>query len=338
MRPSAFASNSRFMTQNSATETGPDAAGVDATGVEVWRGGVNTWECDEMGHMNVRFYVTRAIEGLIGLAAELGMAHAFSPSAVSTLLVREQHIRFLREARPPAPMHMRASVTQMGETDARLLLVLIHSATGEPAATFQTVVSHVTPHDGRAFPWSRTVRERAAALTAPVPTFAAARSVTLDAFETTASLARADALDLVSISAGAVVAQDCDVFGRMSLDGFIGRVSDGIPRLVSRMRGAVVEHAENRPARVGGAVLEYRLVYLDWPRAGDRVVIRSGLAGVDNRAQRMVHWMLDPNTGKTWGVAEAVAITLDLDARKIVPISDAARTAMTAMIAPGLAL
>ena len=326
------------MTQKSATETGSNTAGVEATGVEVWRGGVNTWECDEMGHMNVRFYVTRAMEGLIGLAAELGMPHGFSPSAVSTLLVREQHIRFLREARPPAALHMQASVIEMGETDARLLLVLIHSATGEPAATFQTVVSHVTPRDGRAFPWPRTVRERAARLITPVPEYAAARSVDLGPFETGASQASADAMDLVSISAGGVLAQDCDVFGRMNLDGFIGRVSDGIPRLVSKMRSAVVDHAENRPKHVGGAVLEYRLVYLDWPRAGDRVIIRSGLAGVDSRTQRMVHWMLDPNTGKPWGVSEAIAVTLDLDARKIVPISDAARAAMTAMITPGLGL
>ncbi|QUD87637.1 thioesterase family protein [Phenylobacterium montanum] len=308
------------------------------TGVEVWRGGVNVWECDEMGHMNVRFYVTRAMQGLVGLAAELGMPEAFSPDADSTLLVREQHIRFLREARPPAPMHMTGSVVEMGETDARLLLVLTHSTTGEPAATFQTVVSHVTPRDGRPFPWTRRIRERAERLTAPVPDYAAARSIALEPFETTASLARADALDLVTISAGAVLQQDCDVFGRMGLDGFIGRVSDGIPRLVSRLRGAVVEHAETRPARVGGAVLEYRLAYLDWPRAGDRVVIRSGLAGVDSRTQRMVHWMLDPNTGRPWGVSEAVAITLDLDARKIVPISEAAQAAMRGMITPGLAL
>ena len=307
-------------------------------GIEVWRGGVNTWECDEMGHMNVRFYVTRAMQGLIGLAAELGMEGAFSPSAVSTLLVREQHIRFLREARPPAPMHMTATVVEMGECDARLLLVLTHSNSGEPAATFQTLVSHVTPRDGRLFPWPERIRRRAAALTAPVPDFAAARSIGLAPFETTASLARADELDLVNIGSGAVVAQDCDVFGRMGLDGFIGRVSDGVPRLVSRMRGAVVEHAEARPARAGGAVLEYRLVYLDWPRAGDRVAIRSGLAGVDSRTQRMIHWMLDPNTGRPWGVSEAVAITLDLDARKIVPISEAAQAAMRGMITEGLAL
>jgi hypothetical protein len=39
-------------------------AGGDAEtlGVEVWRGGVNTWETDENAHMNVRFYITRALE------------------------------------------------------------------------------------------------------------------------------------------------------------------------------------------------------------------------------------------------------------------------------------
>ena len=49
--------------------------------MEVWRGGVNTWECDEMGHMNVRFYVANAMEGLVGLAAALGMPEAFKTNA-----------------------------------------------------------------------------------------------------------------------------------------------------------------------------------------------------------------------------------------------------------------
>ena len=48
--------------------------------VEVWRGGVNTWEIDMMGHLNVRFYVARAMEGLVGAAAALGMAGAFRPT------------------------------------------------------------------------------------------------------------------------------------------------------------------------------------------------------------------------------------------------------------------
>src|ERR1700760_1772665 len=89
--------------------------------VEVWRGSVATWECDAMGHLNVGFYVAKSMEGVIGLAAELGMAGAFAADARATLIVREQHIRFLREARPGAPLMMTGGVVEIGESDARLL-------------------------------------------------------------------------------------------------------------------------------------------------------------------------------------------------------------------------
>ena len=81
-----------------------------AKAVEVWRGSVATWECDAMGHLNVGFYVAKSMEGLAGLAAELGMPDAFAADARATLIVREQHIRFLREARPDAPLVMTGGV------------------------------------------------------------------------------------------------------------------------------------------------------------------------------------------------------------------------------------
>jgi len=312
-------------------------SGSEDIGVEVWRGGVNTWECDEMGHMNVRFYVVRALEGLVGLASALGMPRAFSPTAGATLLIREQHIRFLREALAGAALHMRAWVAEMGECDARLVQVLYH-ASGEPAASFQTVVSHVTPMEGRAFPWTDETRRLAETLVAPIPDFAAARSVDLSPVDCQASLERADALGLAHISSGGVLARDCDVFGRMSAEQFIGRVSDGIPGLAGLTRKTIVEAAPERPARVGGAVLEYRLIHLDWPRAGDRIEIRSGLARVDRRTQRLVHWMVDPDLGRVWGAAEAVTVTLDLDKRKIVPVAEAAQAELNARAIKGLTL
>ena len=307
-------------------------------GVEIWRGGVNTWECDEMGHLNVRFYVTRAMEGLAGLAAQLGLPHAFAPGAGATLLVRDQHIRFLRECRPGAALHMTGGVIEMGEEEARLLQLLIHSKTGEIAATFQTTVAHVTPGEARPFPWPRRTLELAEALKVDVPKEAQARSIVLDPVESQASLQRAEELGLIRISLGAVGRADVDTFGRMGIEQFIGRVSDGIPSLVGAFRDTVAKTAPERPGRVGGAVLEYRLVFLDWPRAGDRVEIRSGLAGVDARTQRLMHWMVDPDTGKAWGTSEAIAITFDLDARKIVAISEEAQADLAAHITQGLTL
>ena len=307
-------------------------------GVEIWRGGVNTWDCDEMGHMNVRHYVVRAQEGLIGLAAELGLPQAFTPHANATLLVKEHHIRFLREAHAGAPLAMLGGVIEMGETDARVLQLLIHPASGELAATFQTTVVHATPRDGQPFPWPRIARERAETLKIEIPEKAQARSLDLSPFAPTASLPRAEQLGLTRIGLGGLRPSDCDVFGRMRAEQFIGRVSDGIGAFIHPFRDVVVEHAERKPARTGGAVLEYRIAYLAWPRAGDRVEIRSGLIGTDTRTMRVVHWMLDPATGQRWGTSEAVAITFDLDARKIVPISDAARKALAQHEVEGLAL
>ena len=45
--------------------------------IEVYRGSINTWECDEMGHMNVRFYVAKSMEGLAEFAHAVGLEHAF---------------------------------------------------------------------------------------------------------------------------------------------------------------------------------------------------------------------------------------------------------------------
>lgn len=307
-------------------------------GVEIWRGGVNTWDCDEMGHMNVRFYVTRAMEGLAGLAAELGLPHAFTPYANATLLVKDHHIRFLREAHAGAALHMLGGVIEISDTEAKVLQLLVHTASGELAATFQTTVAHATPREGEVFPWPRITRERAEALKVEVPEKARARSIALDPFTSTASLERADALGLPRIGLGALTPTECDVFGRMRAEQFIGRVSDGISGFIGPFRDVIVAHADHKPTRFGGAVLEYRLAYLRWPQAGDRVELRSGLIGSDPRTMRMAHWLLDPATGLPWATSEAVAITFDLDARKAVPITPAAQAGLKAFAVEGLGL
>jgi acyl-CoA thioester hydrolase len=306
---------------------------------EVWRGGVNTWECDENGHLNVRHYVVRAMEGLGALAAELGMPRAFCDTASATLLVREHHIRFLREAHVAAPLHMTGGVLSLADDEAWLLFELIHSATRQPAATFRTRVAHVTPREGRAFPWPGDVRVRAAALMVEAPAHAEPRSVALTPITPQASLPRAEALGLRRTGRGVVDATQVDVFGRMRPEVFIGRVSDGVSGLVAPIREAVASAlAGDTPPRLGGAVLEYRLLYLDWPRAGDHLALRSGLAAVDGKTQRLMHWLLDPVSGTAWATSEAVAVNFDLDTRRVAPISEAAQAALRPLIVEGLTL
>jgi acyl-CoA thioester hydrolase len=285
-------------------------------GLEVWRGAVNTWECDQMGHMNVRFYVAHAMEGLAGLAAALGLPGAFRANAEATLLVKDHHIRFLREARAGAPLYLVTGVVEMGESEARLIQLLVHAGSGELAASFQTLVVHATSREERAFPWSDRTRALAAALVMEVPERAAPRSLTLEASAGGASLAEAERLDLIHLAKGAFTAQDCDVFGRVGVEHIIGRVSDGVPTLGAALGGGP------RREGVGGAVLEYR----------------SGLMSFDDRSQRVAHWVLDPETGAPWATGEAVAVSLDLAARKIIPLADEAKGRLKGRVTPGLSL
>ncbi len=271
-----------------------------------------------MGHLNVGFYVARSMEGLAGLSAEMGLAGAFAPHAQATLVVREQYIRFLREARMNAPLSMTGGVLDMGEDSARLLFVLRH-ADGALAATFQTVVSHATSCEARSFPWSARTLARGQALAATVPAGGEPRSITLEpVVETGASGRRAEALGLALTGRGVVMAQDCDPFGRLRTEGFMQRLSSAIPGLFAT-RG----RAGQRRPTAGGAALEYRLIHHAWPRAGDRWVLYSGIGGGDARVQRIFHWMVDPETGRPWATAEAISVAFDLETRKVIAMTDA---------------
>ena len=299
---------------------------VAGEGVETWRGGVSPWQCDQMGHMNVRFYVAYAMEALAGLAGGLGMPRAFAPRGGSTLIVREHHIRFLREARAGDGLHMTVGMLQMAESEAGTLQLMLHSDSGQPSAVFHTRLAHARAADGQPFPWSRGAIERAGGLMVEVPEGLSPRSLEPGRGRTGASLRQAEALGMNRYGAGLFGPEDCDAFGRVDASRIMGRLADGSAHEVASVRQAVGES-------VGVAVVEYRLTYLDWPGAGDRFDIRSGLKQVEPRRLGFEHWVLDPESGRPWVVAEAVLLPFDLEARKGLTLSEPALAALRTTLA-----
>ncbi len=296
-------------------------------GKEIWRGGGTPWQCDEMGHMNVQFYLANASQGLAGLAAMLGMPHAFTAGASSTLLLREHHVRFLKEARPGAGLVMTGGLVDIGETEATLLQLLFH-VTGEPAAAITAKVVHVTPRDLRPFPWTRATLDRADAMRIAVPDFARPRSVPTLPVQTMASRQKAEALGLPVTASGAVMPADCDVFGRMLPEQMLARVYASVGHVIRPSHEALLQAQPDLAGRLGGAAVEYRAVYHAWPRAGDRVELRSGHRELTAKARRVVHWLVDPTSGRPWASGEVVSLFLDLKARKSLTLSEEALRAM----------
>jgi acyl-CoA thioester hydrolase len=287
--------------------------------IPLWAGSANTWDCDEMGHMNVRVYVEKAMEGLGSFAAALGMPHAYRANAPSTIQPLEHHIRYIREVHPGRPIAMTGCVLEWDETTALLYQDMRHGD-GTPAAAFRTRVVHIDAKTGKPFPWSSRTRERLSALMGEAPDETKPRGLDPEA----APIDQANAtLDFVAktgapeIGRGSVPLAHCDVFGRMLASWFMGRVSDAVPNLLYDWRQKVTAKTEG--AKMGAAVLEYRLIYRKWPRAGDRFVIHTGLARVAEKTHTLSHWVLDPDTGDAWVTCEAVAVTFDLNTRKVIP-------------------
>jgi acyl-CoA thioester hydrolase len=302
---------------------------------EIWRGGVNTWECDEMGHMNVRFYVERMMEGLMAFAPVIGLGRAFRAGAAATVVPVEQHIKFLKEAHAGAPLFMTGAVVEVGESEATLVQILHHSADGAPAATFLTRIAHVEAKSGAPFAWSGATRTALAGAMAHVPEVATPRSLAFGAAPAPATHEAACAQGLTPIALLPVRADQCDPLGRLAPAWFIARVSDGVPNMLRGWREEVGAAAAGG-ARIGAAVLEYRLLYRAWPRAGDVLDIRSGVMWVKEKTHALAHWITDPVSGAPWCTCEAVAITLDLDARKAVAAPPAQQAALAARAIAGL--
>jgi len=287
--------------------------------LEVYRGSINTWECDEMGHMNVRFYVAKMMEGLAEFAHALGLSHAFRAGAQATLVPRDQHIRFIKEAHAGKPFSMKACVLEVSESSV-LIYQQIDHATGEPCAAFRTWIDHVDIETRAPFPWTDQTRERLEGLKGTAAPENAPRSLDLSVPpRATARMSDADAINAPVIGRGVVQSSHCDVAGRMLPEMFLGRISDSIGHLLRPWREEVGELAKARgeTVRMGGAVVEYRLIYRRWPRPGDRFVIRSGSGVVKEKTHSFIHWVIDPETREAWCTTEAVAVALNLETRKI---------------------
>lgn len=304
----------------------------------LYQGSVNAWECDEGGHLNVRFQLERAMVGLAHMALALNMPRAFTPSAGATLIPREGHIRFLKEALPGAPLSMHGGVLDMGDTGARICFDMRHGD-GSPASVFTLQVAHAGARDLRPFAWSARSREAGARLHCAAPEHSLPRSIDMTRTPIEASVARAQELGARRIGATVATPDQCDAFGRLRGDHLMGRVSDSVPNFMTQWRRAMANAmaAAGKTVQPAGAVVEARFVFRAWPRAGDLIEVYTGVAEIGDKTMRLVHWLLDPESGRAWATLEVIALTFDALTRKAMAPSPEARASLQALVLPGWA-
>ncbi len=295
--------------------------------IEVYRGSPNAWETDEMGHMNVRFYLAKLMEGIGVFCSKTGMPNAFKSNAPSTVKLKELHVRFVKEAHAGVPIFMQAGVIETHVSSAKIYMQLNH-LDGSPCAVFRFELEHVDIHTGQAFLWSPKTAEIFKSIPAVMPEILAPRSIPMDAPpKAPPTMDDVTRIGSIQIGTGMIMPDQCDVFGNMRTEYFIGKVSDSAPHLadaleVDMTRSPRIGEADGK--RIGTAALEYRFAFQNLPRSGDCYNIYAGLAHVTGKTWGTFYWFMDPVTHMAYATLQATLIRFDLDTRKsIMPPPDA---------------
>jgi acyl-CoA thioester hydrolase len=92
------------------------------TSLLTYRGSVYPWQCDQMGHMNVMFYVGKFDEATWQLFAALGLTPTYFRETQSGVAALEQRLSYKKEVLSGAVIEIRSRVVSI----TNKVIVFVH--------------------------------------------------------------------------------------------------------------------------------------------------------------------------------------------------------------------
>jgi acyl-CoA thioester hydrolase len=125
------------------------------------RGTVYPWECDHMGHMNVRWYAAKFDEACWQFLSTLALTRARFTRDGAGMAAAEQRIEYKRELHAGDVVTIRSTVVEVKDKTIRMRHEMTNDVTGELAAVTEIVAVHIEMTTRRARSLPNDVRERA---------------------------------------------------------------------------------------------------------------------------------------------------------------------------------
>jgi acyl-CoA thioester hydrolase len=279
---------------------------------------VNTWQCDENDHLNVQYYTKFGHEASAHLLAQLGLGARAQRAAGLRPATAHDHVRYLREFRVVDPVEVLSAPVQVGENHLVAYHEIRHSADGRVAATMRRRITCDRP-------WPADFRARAEAARVDLPEQAKPRSVGKLRVPDLV-LGDAVAKGLIEVGRTVIAPAECDEHGELLPHHQFGRYSDGAPLLWNHFG---FDRAAMQNRQEGSVVVEMLNHYRMPLRAGDLLVVMSGLAAFTDKVLTFTHFLFEAETGTMAACAEAIGMKFDQKIRKIMTFTpeDQARLA-----------
>ena len=277
-----------------------------------------------MGHMNVQFYFEKALQGCVVLWNRLGINEQPVELGNTDLSLARAHIRFLKEQKPGAPFFLKMGIVKIGDTEVNLYLEMIETITQQPCAAFNfQFLWTIKPSAELKKNFSKVFED----LKVDIPSYGQTKGLSLDK-EPLISLSQASQKNMIDSFEAVILLRQCDNIGKIKPSAYMGIVSDSTPHLLA-YTGTI---DENGMTNVGSAALEYKFDFFEYVPLGTHLKTKSGVQSLSNKTFVWKHWIFNVDTGKPVALGSAVAVTMDLEARKSIPIPSEMSEALTKLI------
>lgn len=300
-------------------------------------------EIDSLGHMNVRYYLSRIDQANITLLDKLGFNAASQSGAI--LRRYDTYSRFRREQFAGAKLVVTGGVLETSPEHARCYFEIRNPAKDELAATFITVSTLIDRSSQQKLGFAEGFERVNEKYGVHLPRHGAPRSLSLDAPRTDVTLSelneRVGSEPTPGMMSGKresiVDSQDCDANGRLLEDVDLMFIMHR-PQPGDRQESygpPVMKTDEGH--RFSWAMIETRAIVLGRPKAGDHLVSIGADIAFGERWRQSRRWAFIGNTGELIGVNDTVGIALDLDARRSIAIPETVRVSIEKGYLPDLA-
>ena len=301
--------------------------------IKTWVGECSSWECDDLGHLNMRHYMTKTAQARQMFFIKLGLADAFSEDSVSSVRVSNFHIKYQSEARPGAPLRIETGILTLKKNTAQLCHMMFHFD-GRIAASIVETVSHVSLLTGKSFAWPKRLQKAAKAYTIKAPAPSKPRGISYDTVSKAPNEKQLRKLGMKPFGMGVFQRQEVGIQGHITTQAYLGRVTETVASVTSGW--PELHHKEALALGNSGALLEARGFLHKRAAAGAAYHMYSGVVHVDQYTRTLIHHLVDVQTGKNLFSMQAVGCLFNLKTRKLMKATPEQIARVNQEITPGL--
>lgn len=291
-------------------------------------------EIDHLGHMNVRYYLEKAMRATRRLTADLGLTPDACADLGAVLELRDAYTRHFREQLAGDRLVVMGGVLDVRADGLRLYHELVNPARDERAATFVHEMK-LRRRDTRApLPLPEMAAKSAGDHRVEWPEAGRPRSIDLDQRPPTISLDLARERRLEMRGVRVVRPEECDAEGFFIASRYQDLVWGGDPA-ESRPTGVPLFETDSG-GKFGWASLESRGILHALPRVGARVQSFGAEVALAGKTSFRHHWVFDVDSGELVCSSSVVNLAFDIEARRAIEIPTKIREALEAQYHPDL--